>query len=214
MTAGFPASSGVSPSSDITPYRQSSSSCPVSALQNRGFSCSVRPDQSQDLALSSGQISTFSIRGLFVISYCHLFCSKDNNSISRDSPYSSLAITHRTTGAPNTAVTVLMLNSVGANSVRASRSQNRQNTLPSQEAGRYHQNRFCGFSAWFLTSCGTAIPTKEIGPANATIHADRMLERITIRMRNSLDVHAQILRIGFSELIGLQRLRHQKDQSP
>ena len=39
-------------------------------------------------------------------------------------------ITKITTGAPKTAVTVLMLNSVGAKTVRASQSLNRQNTLP------------------------------------------------------------------------------------
>jgi hypothetical protein len=41
-----------------------------------------------------------------------------------------LIITTSTTGAPNTAVTVLILSSVGANMVLANKSQNRQNTLP------------------------------------------------------------------------------------
>ena len=35
-----------------------------------------------------------------------------------------------TTGAPKTAVTVLMLSSVGANAVRAIKSHSMQNTLP------------------------------------------------------------------------------------
>ena len=73
-------------------------------------------------------------------------------------------ITKITTGAPKTAVTVLMLNSVGAKTVRASQSLNRQNTLQ-------------------RIRCGTAIPTKETGPANAATQPDKMLDKITIKKR-------------------------------
>ena len=37
----------------------------------------------------------------------------------------------------------------------------------------------------FFTRWGAAIPTKEIGPANATMHADKILENTTIPTRRS-----------------------------
>ena len=49
-----------------------------------------------------------------------------------------------TTGAPKTAVTELMLTSVGAKAVRAMRSQNRQERAAAEETGRDHQKRLCG----------------------------------------------------------------------
>ena len=49
-----------------------------------------------------------------------------------------------TTGAPKTAVTELMLTSVGAKAVRAMRSQNRQNAPPPRKQRRDHQKRLCG----------------------------------------------------------------------
>ena len=89
-----------------------------------------------------------------------------------------------TTGAPNTAVTVLMLSSVGAKSILASKSQNRQNTLPPKKQVGIIRIGFVVRGRLF-TRCGTATPTKEMGPANATIHADRMLDKITSKTRNA-----------------------------
>ena len=80
-----------------------------------------------------------------------------------------------TTGAPNTAVTELMLSSVGANAVLAIRSQNRQNTAPPRKHPGMINNGLDVFIRLF-TRCGTAIPTKEIGPAKAVTQADRTLD--------------------------------------
>ena len=89
-----------------------------------------------------------------------------------------------TTGAPNTAVTVLILSSVGANIILASKSQNRQNTAPPRKQAGIIYMGFVLFSMLF-TMCGTAIPTNDIGHANATIHAESRLESNTrsTRMR-------------------------------
>ena len=88
-----------------------------------------------------------------------------------------------TTGAPNTAVTVLMDNSVGENMVLASRSQNRQNTEPpKKQAGISRIGRAVPSS--HFTRCGTAIPTKDTGPANAVTQADNTLDNSTRRIRN------------------------------
>ena len=87
-------------------------------------------------------------------------------------------------GAPNTAVTELILSSVGANTVLATRSQNRQKTAPPKKhpgitmIGLAVLNRL--FTRW-----GTAIPTKEIGPANAVTQAERMLD---IRINATLNL--------------------------
>ena len=83
------------------------------------------------------------------------------------------------------AVTVLILSSVGAITVLASRSQNKQNTLPPKKHAGIIKIGFVLERNCFA-KCGTAIPTKEIGPANATIHAERILERSTIAMRSPL----------------------------
>ena len=87
-----------------------------------------------------------------------------------------------TIGAPKIAVTVLILSSVGANKLRASKSQNRQNKLPPRKHAGIIR---IGFTVPnnFLIKCGAATPTKEIGPANATIHADRIPDKITIITR-------------------------------
>ena len=83
-----------------------------------------------------------------------------------------------TTGAPKIAVTELILISTGANIHRAIRSQIRQNNPPPKnEAGII----IYGLSVLKVIriKCGTAIPTKEIGPAKAVTQADNKLE-ITI----------------------------------
>ena len=90
---------------------------------------------------------------------------------------------HNTTGAPKMAVTVLMLSSVGAIHFLARRSQNRQNTLPPKKHAGIISNGFVVPNSLRI-SCGTAIPTKEIGPANATIHAESTLDNTTSRIRN------------------------------
>lgn len=93
-------------------------------------------------------------------------------------------MTKITTGAPNTAVTVLMESSVGANSVRAIRSQNRQQMPPPKKHAGIIRIGFAVRNR-FLMSCGTAIPTKDTGPANAVTHADKILESSTRSTRNS-----------------------------
>ena len=90
-----------------------------------------------------------------------------------------------TTGAPNTAVTELMESSVGENNVLASRSLNRQNTAPPR---KHPGITTMGFAV--LNSCliiwGTAIPTKETGPAKAVTVAERMLDNRISSIRNRL----------------------------
>ena len=83
------------------------------------------------------------------------------------------------------AVTVLILSSVGTNRVLAIRSQKRQKRLPPRKhAGIIRM----GFSVpnSFLIRCGAATPTKEMGPANATMHADKRPESNTIKIRSLL----------------------------
>ena len=80
---------------------------------------------------------------------------------------------------------MLIFSSVGANRFLASKSQNRQNTLPPRKhagiisSGLEEPKR--RFTRW-----GVAMPTKEIGPAKDTIHADSMLERRTSHIRKAL----------------------------
>ena len=71
-----------------------------------------------------------------------------------------------TTGAPNTAVTELIDNSVVAKAHLAIKSQARQKQdPPRKDAGMI----MIGDAVLkrFFTRCGTAMPTKEIGPAKA-----------------------------------------------
>ena len=98
-------------------------------------------------------------------------------------PFRFFIIIQSTTGAPKIAVTVLMLSSVGASIVFASRSQNRQNTLPPRKQAGIIQMGSMVFKS-FITRWGAAIPTKEIGPANATMHADKILEKTTMHARS------------------------------
>ncbi len=95
-----------------------------------------------------------------------------------------IQITH---GAPKTAVTVLMLSSVGAKRVLAMRSEKRQNTAPPRKHAGNMTIGFCVFMR-FLIRWGTATPTKETGPANAVTTADSTLDRriTAIRRRSTL----------------------------
>ena len=88
-----------------------------------------------------------------------------------------------TTGAPNTAVTVLTLSSCGANSVRAIRSHPMQKTPPPKNAAGI---RISGFAVPNIpfTRCGTAMPTKETGPANAVTQAESALDSRISSSRN------------------------------
>lgn len=90
-----------------------------------------------------------------------------------------------TTGAPNTAVTELMESSVGENNVLASRSLNRQNTAPPRKHPGITMMGLRGLKQLF-DHMGTAIPTKETGPAKAVTVAERMLDNRISSIRNRL----------------------------
>ena len=79
------------------------------------------------------------------------------------------------TGAPKAEVTVPMESSVGANTVRANRSQKTQNTAPQRKDAGITKAGFADFSR-LRVMWGTAIPTKEIGPARAVTQAESRLE--------------------------------------
>ena len=88
-----------------------------------------------------------------------------------------------TTGAPKKAVTVLMLSSEGAKRVLASRSQKRQKILPPRkQAGIMMRGRELRKRKRIIW--GTAIPTKETGPAKAVTQAESMLLIRTRSRRN------------------------------
>ena len=78
-----------------------------------------------------------------------------------------------------------MLISVGANTILANRSQNMQKTAPPKKQAGIMTIGFAVRNS-SLTICGTAIPTKDTGPANAVTTADKMLDSTTRSARNSL----------------------------
>ena len=82
-------------------------------------------------------------------------------------------------------VTVLMLSSTGAKAVLAIRSHIIQNTAP---VIKHPGITIIGFDVprHALVINGTAIPTKEIGPANAVTHAESTLDRSMSRVLNTL----------------------------
>ena len=86
-------------------------------------------------------------------------------------------------GAPNTAVTELMLTSVGANMVLAIRSQNSAKTAPPRKQAGIMRSGLAVLSIVFAT-WGTAMPRNEIGPAKAVTQADSTLERRINSARN------------------------------
>ena len=93
-------------------------------------------------------------------------------------------MTRMTIGAPNTAVTELIESSFGANAVRAIKSQKRQNTAPPKKHAGIMMIGFAVLNSLRMR-CGTATPTKLIGPANAVTHAERTpLSKISA-IRNS-----------------------------
>ena len=82
-------------------------------------------------------------------------------------------------------VTVLMLSSTGANAVLAIRSQTMQKTAPvTNDPGM--TIRGLAVPRHALVINGTAIPTKEIGPANAVTQAESTLDRRMSSARNTL----------------------------
>ena len=80
-----------------------------------------------------------------------------------------------TTGAPNTAVTELMLRSVGAKAVRAMRSHRRQKAPPPRKQAGIMRMGFAVPKSR-LIRWGTAMPTKEMGPAKAVTQEERTLD--------------------------------------
>ena len=76
------------------------------------------------------------------------------------------------------AVTELMDSSVGANTVLAIRSHSRQNTEPPRKLAGITRTGL-EVRSRFLVRWGTAIPTKETGPAKAVTAALRTLESST-----------------------------------
>ncbi len=73
-------------------------------------------------------------------------------------------------------MTELMLSSVGENMVLATRSLNRQNTPPPKKHPGIARRGLAVLNIRFI-KWGTAIPTKETGPAKAVTQADRILDR-------------------------------------
>ena len=78
-----------------------------------------------------------------------------------------------------------MLSSVGAKAMRATRSLNMQKTAPPRKAAGITTRGFEVPRA-LLTRKGTAMPTKETGPAKAVTQADRIPDRRISSMRKRL----------------------------
>ena len=112
-----------------------------------------------------------------------------------------------TTGAPKNAVTVLIESSVGIKSVLAIRSQRRQKRAPPKKAAGMMTRGFAVPKSFFIR-WGTAIPTKETGPAKAVTQADRREGR---RIRRSLKrgistpIEAALVSPRRYALMGLER---------
>ena len=85
-----------------------------------------------------------------------------------------------------------MVSSVGEKAVRAMRSQARQNTLPVRKvAGMSTMGREVRKIRRVMW--GTAMPTKEMGPAKAVTQADRMLDRRIRATRKPLTLTPMLL---------------------
>ena len=82
-------------------------------------------------------------------------------------------------------VTVLIFSSNGANAILAIRSQTVQNTAPPRKVAGITTIGFDVFNKRLIRN-GTAIPTKEIGPANAVTHAEKTLDTRINRTRKVL----------------------------
>ena len=143
------------------------------------FTRAVRADKRQNLSALGGEFDMLQKRRIvadrkvvrFTIAHAaaSLLCLRTSSKI--------------TTGAPKIAVTELTESSVGANILRAMRSHKRQNAAPPKT----HPGSTCkGFALRSVrfTRCGTAMPTKEIGPANAVTHAASRLDNNTSATEN------------------------------
>ena len=80
-----------------------------------------------------------------------------------------------TTGAPKMEVTVLIFSSRGAKAILAIRSHIIQKTAPPRNVPGMIISGLDVPKLLFIRN-GTAIPTKEIGPAKAVTVADKILE--------------------------------------
>ena len=89
-----------------------------------------------------------------------------------------------TTGAPKMDVTVLMFSSVGAKAVRAMRSHSIQNTPPPKNVAGMTTSGLDVFRQCRMRN-GTAMPTNEIGPANAVTQAASRLDSSTSTTENA-----------------------------
>ena len=89
-----------------------------------------------------------------------------------------------TTGAPNTAVTELMLTAAGAKAVRAMRSHARQKMPPPRKHAGIISSGSAVLNSAFIR-CGSAMPTKETGPAKAVTQAESTLESRMSAVRNA-----------------------------
>ena len=111
---------------------------------------------------------------------------------------------------------MLILSSVGANTVRAMRSHSRQNPAPPRKHAGIIRIGFAVPNRLFAR-CGTAMPTNEIGPANAATHAESTLDSRISTTRNAA-ILTPILRAypspSWYALIGLDsRNTHTSDTS-
>ena len=83
-------------------------------------------------------------------------------------------------------VTVLIFSSKGAKAILAIRSHIIQNTAPPRKVPGMMISGLEVLKLLFIKN-GTAIPTKEIGPANAVTVADKMLEsRISATLKKRI----------------------------
>lgn len=103
-----------------------------------------------------------------------------------------------------------MDNSVGANKVLASRSQNRQKDAPPRKQAGIIR---IGFAVWnrLFTRCGTAIPTKETGPAKCGNTCGKHTGKHNKNYTEHLYIESHIFRIRFSHLISTDGLGQKKD---
>ena len=81
-------------------------------------------------------------------------------------------------------MTELMLTSVGAKRVLAMPSQSKVTMAPHKKHPGINRIGFAVLTMSF-TKCGTAIPTKDMGPAKAVTHAESKLESRIKSIRRS-----------------------------
>ena len=105
-----------------------------------------------------------------------------------------------------------MESSVGANIVRAIRSLNRQKTAPPKKHPGITTIGFAVPKSRF-TSCGTAIPTKDTGPAKAVTQADRMLESRISSARNRFTFTPRLLAYSSPSWYALMGFAIQNDST-